>query len=515
MNKIFLQLWLMTLGSLILHSCTQNEAIPDVEYQDQENEITFRANEGTSRAFLGSNLSTANTTMCIYGYKGNTPLAQGKDKELVGKTLKYNGQSWAVVDNTGNPITYFWEGAGDYKFFGYLTKDGANTLSNPFTTSYLEQKLTISKTIDSNDQFDYLYSELDLRTMDANNNSNKGRTVSMNMKHLLTAFSIGAENTTDEQVTIKKVEIRGLHNEGTAVIDYSGDAVSLNLTTSINNYTPDTEAEKTQNNKPVFVEYQNNEGFVLPSKRKLVNLLSPNLEAENYDYYMIWPQAASAVAPTNRIEGDPTRRFAAADSLIYIEYTMDGKTHERRMKFPSNLSWEAGKKYHFDVLFSDQLVQLNSTVKDWTYTSATVDFANNSVLVHDHQTINNGWNQEVSTVNHTAKTVTVKNHQPIEATFAISAPTGARWRVSMEGDIDAFEISDDEYPYDDKGGSVGVESHITLTPTIPSPDKDYKVKLKFVIITADSKTIAIDSWLQDSDGNPSTSDIYQLILPVN
>ena len=72
MNKIFLHLWLFTLGSLILHSCTQNEAIPEVE--DSENEVTFQANEGASRAFIGSNLSTANTTMCIYGYKGNTPL---------------------------------------------------------------------------------------------------------------------------------------------------------------------------------------------------------------------------------------------------------------------------------------------------------------------------------------------------------------------------------------------------------------------------------------------------------
>ena len=510
MNKIYLHLWILTLGSLILHSCTQNEAIPEVE--NPENEVTFQAYEGASRAFIGSNLSTTNTTMCIYGYKDDTPLAQGKDKELVGKTLKYNGESWAVVDDEENPITYFWEGAGTYKFFGYLTKDAANTLTNPFTTSYADKKLTISDAIIANNhQFDYLYSDLDLRTMDVNNNSAKGRAVSFNMKHLLTAFSIGAENTTDEAVTITKVEIRGLHNKGSAVIDYSGDAVNVNFTTSINGYTPNAETEKTQNTKPVFVDFQPDGGYELTSGAKLADIFSPTSSVANY--YMIWPQAASAVAPSTRLDGVPNRRFAASDSLIYVEYTMGGKEYKRRMKFPSNLNWEAGKKYHFDILFADQLVQLNTTVKDWTYTSATVDFAENSVSVMEHQRINQGWNETVSDVNHTAKTVTVKQGQPIKAKFAISTPTGARWRVSMEGDIDAFEISDDRYPYDDKEGLVGVESHITLTPTITNPDKDYKVKLKFVVITADGKTIAIDSWLQDSDKNPSTNDVYQLILP--
>ena len=517
MNKIYLHLWILTLGSLILHSCTQNEAIPEVE--NPENEVTFQANEGASRAFIGSNLSTANTTMCIYGYKDNTPLANNKgDKALVGKTLMYNGTSWGVVDGSGNPITYYWEGNGTYRFFSWLTKDassGGDGLNNPFTTDYSTEnsELTVSKVIDKNHQFDFLYSEVDARTMTSENfNTEKARPVSMDMKHLLTAFSIGAENTTDETVTINKVQVQGLHDNGSAVIDYSGDAVSVNLTTSINGYDADAVDEKTQNNKPVFVFYEGSYDLTTENK-KVADIFLPSSSVANY--YMIWPQDKDAVAPTNRLYGVPNRNFAASDSLIYVEYTMGGKIHKRRMKFPSNLNWDAGKKYHFDILFADQLVQLNTTVKDWTYTSATVDFAENTVSVMDHQRINRGWNETVSVVNHTNKTVTVKQDQPIEATFAISTPTGARWRVSMEGDIDAFEISDDKFPYNDKEGLVGVESHIMLTPIITNPDRDYKVKLKFVVITADGKTIAIDSRLQDSDGNPSTNDIYQLILPAN
>ena len=517
MNKIFLHLWLFTLGSSILHSCTQNEAVPDVESQDQENEITFQTNENASRAFIDGNLSTEGTTIQLYGYHDDSFLAANTNKILNGKSLtcQENG-TWAVT-NAGSPVTYFWEGEGNYQFFGYLTYDAASgqsipsTLTDNFDNS--EKKLTISGLIKNDyNQFDFLYSEIDARTMNSNNiDREKRRAVSMEMKHLLTAFSIGAENTTDESVTIKKVELRGLHDMGSAVIDYSGDAVNVNFTTSINGYTPNAETEKTQNTKPVFVNFQSEGGYELKSETKLDDIFSPTSSVANY--YMIWPQAASAVAPSTRLDGVPNRRFAASDSLIYVEYTMGGKEYKRRMKFPSNLNWEAGKKYHFDILFADQLVQLNTTVKDWTYTSATVDFSENSVSVLEHQTINKGWNTEKSTINTAAKTVTVLNGQPIEGKFAISTPTGARWRVSMEGDINAFEISDDRYPYDDQEGLVGVESTIKLTPKITDPDRDYKVKLKFVVITADGKTIAIDSWLQDSDKNPSTNDVYQLILP--
>ena len=130
MNKIFLHLWLFALCGSLLHSCSQNEAVPEVEYPENEmespeNEVKFQASEGASRSFIeGNHLSTANTTMCIYGYKDNVPLAQSKgDKVLTGKTLMYNGTAWSVVDNTEdqNPIIYYWEGNGKYRFFGWLT----------------------------------------------------------------------------------------------------------------------------------------------------------------------------------------------------------------------------------------------------------------------------------------------------------------------------------------------------------------------------------------------------------
>ena len=119
MNKIFLHLWLFTLGSSILHSCTQNEAVPDVEYQDQENAVVFQTNEGASRAFIDGNLSTPGTKIQLYGYHDDKFLAKNNEnKKLNGKplTCQENG-TWAVTI-ADSPVTYFWEGEGTYKFFG-------------------------------------------------------------------------------------------------------------------------------------------------------------------------------------------------------------------------------------------------------------------------------------------------------------------------------------------------------------------------------------------------------------
>ena len=182
MNKIFLHLWLFALCGSLLHSCSQNEAVPEVEYPENEmespeNEVKFQASEGASRSFIeGNHLSTANTTMCIYGYKDNVPLAQSKgDKVLTGKTLMYNGTAWSVVDNTEdqNPITYYWEGVGTYRFFGWLTHDAASGKSIPADLIPVDpnNNLSITNKVINKDysQFDFLYSEINHRKMTAEN----------------------------------------------------------------------------------------------------------------------------------------------------------------------------------------------------------------------------------------------------------------------------------------------------------------------------------------------------------
>ena len=118
------------------------------------------------------------------------------------------------------------------------------------------------------------------------------------------------------------------------------------------------------------------------------------------------------------------------------------------------------------------------------------------------------WNEEKSNVDHDAKTVTVKQGQPIEARFAINTPAGGQWEVTLTGDYGAFTI-------DDRIGLVDGREHVIyITPNITNPDRDYVAQLKFVVMTADGTVVEADALLQDKDGDPATRDIYNLILPI-
>lgn len=334
--------------------------------------------------------------------------------------------------------------------------------------------------------------------MDANNNSNKGRAVSFDMKHLLTAFSIGAENTTDEQVTVLKMALEGVHSEGSAIIDYSGSSVQQPTYTTSLGRTPITTP---------FIIYDNSTGYKLNGKNvaddsnKVGNVFTGD---PNKTYYMIWPQKAEVVSPTNRYDDNS---YKATDSILIVHYKMgtDDKIYKKRVKFP-NAPWKAGEKNHFDILFADQMVTVKATVNPWKYSSTDVSFSNHSVNVNKKLS----WTRGI--VDNSKKTVTFNSGQPIEASFAINTPLGAQWKVTLEGDLEGFTITDDYSNPNDGIGPVDTYAHkIHIIPK-SNPDRDYTAQLKFVVMTADGKVMAIDGFLQDVDGRPETSDIYTLIL---
>ena len=85
--------------------------------------------------------------------------------------------------------------------------------------------------------------------------------------------------------------------------------------------------------------------------------------------------------------------------------------------------------------------------------------------------------------------------------------------MSLEGDVTAFTIMDDAVPTDDGFGPIDGKVHrIKIVPTVTTPNRDYRVTLKFVAITADHKTYPADDMLQDST-NDDKADIYTIVLP--
>lgn len=484
---------ILPLCTLLLFSCTQDTISPA---PDSENEIRFQT--GTTTRGLIDNLADEDTKICLYGFRGNAYLAAGKEKQLSGKTLAYKDGRWAVVDGSGNPLTYFWEGENvQYRFFSWL-QQAPDGLTAPFIPTYDEanKKLTIPETVVNKDynQFDFMYSDVDERTLDANN---KSIPVEMGMHHLFTAFGIGISNTSEDDIYIKSVTLRTLHDKGSAVIDFSKTPCEVTYGTTSISRNPQTEA---------FISFTGNQK-VDKENGVLYNIFNPTATAK--EYYMVWPQAESVFPKLEFANDDAEAAAPDTDFPIILVYESDGQSFKKRMQLPQQ-AWVAGKLNYFDILVADKLVEITATVTDWKYAHADVDFNESTISVkEDNHLI---WDGNTCIVNDAAKKVYVKNGQPVEGTFTIDTPAGGKWRVSLEGDVTAFTIMDDAAPTDDGFGPIDGKQHrIRVVPLISNPDRDYSVTLKFVAVTADSKTYPADDMVQDCNGDKK-ADKYTIVL---
>lgn len=226
---------------------------------------------------------------------------------------------------------------------------------------------------------------------------------------------------------------------------------------------------------------------------------------------MVWPQDGDVLNATSLTFANEDEEAAEPDASfpIVLKYMVGGKEVKKRMRLPNN-DWEPGKKYYLELLVADKLIDITTTVSEWDYTDTKVDFSQNSISVKEGDQLQ--WDAATCTVDDSKKEVYVTNGAPVEGTFTIDAPLGGQWRVSLEGDVTAFRIVDDAAPTDDGFGPIDGKVHrIKIVPTIATPERDYKVKLKFVAITADHKTYPADDLLQDNDEDKE-ADIYTIVL---
>ena len=495
----FIYILTIALCGCLMSSCVQDD---DLFPQDETNDIVFRTQVPATRGFLSTtNLATVGTKLSIIGTK------DGDAMDLSGKPLEYRNiggtNRWTFVDNAGNPLTYYWLGLGDYKFYGWLTYDAAGTLSIPNTWTYDNdtKKLSIPTTTVNKDynQFDFLYSEVDQRIMDESNFATlKRQPVSLSMKHLFTAFGIGIRNTSEDAMTVKEVKLYNIHEQGSAEIDYNGTTAAATYTTST------TRAA----DAPFISSTTEFTLLASPSTGGTVvdNVFNPAEAARHY--YMVWPQSADVLSPTTPELGADDDPDLDVRNILYIKYQVGENTFEKRLKLPAQ-AWQAGKRNYLEIQVADKLVSLTATVKDWDYTSSVVDFQDN-ILVEEDDRLK--YDEEKSIVDKVNKKVYIKNGQPAEASFAIDAPTGGQWRVSLEGDVTAFEIVDDTDPTDDGFGPIDGQQHtIKIVPLITNPSRDYSVRLKFVVVTADTKILPADNMIQGTTGDHAVN-YYDIVL---
>ncbi|MBR5481369.1 MAG: fimbrillin family protein [Bacteroidaceae bacterium] len=514
---------ILPLCTLLLLSCNQDNISPA---QDTENEIRFQT--GTPTRGLVDDLAQEGTKITLYGYHDGNFLAANNDAKILnGKSLKCldNNGNWSVVDGSDNPLTYFWKGTGTYRFFGWLQYDPTSGLSVPNTLTYnnTTKELTIPETVlDMNyNQFDFLYSDINLRVLPEDD---KRVPVALNMHHLFTAFRIGIQNTSQDNITIKSIKLQRLHTTGTATINFSKTTTSsatdyYNIPTgptgvTYSNY-PNAADYSDYSTVTTLASYENNTGYtlygtkVVPGGTSIPNLFNPADTKQRY--YMVWPQAENVIFDKNLEDLSPEDEEQLGPEYngyypLIMEYYVgddDDNVLTKRMKFPK-MDWEPGKKYSFDVKIADKLIELNATVEPWTYSSSDVNFSDGTIEVNGNNSLT--WDKTKCEVNDTEAKVYVRNGQPVEATFALSAPVGGSWLVSFsDGAVNSFQIIDDVDNKTEGIGPIDGRIHrIKIKPLENNPQTDYQVRLKFAVQTADGKTIPIDDVIQvekDANGN--------------
>ena len=492
MRSILRNILIVSAAILVIVACNKEQR---PGYNGIDGLITIKATEaGITKAMLDKQAFASNgNRLQIYDFVDNASEPYINDRigpDVEGSPLAESTFGVWPFENGPHQWT-----PGTHKFFGWLDTDAKmanpnNTplgfFGNSFVFSPTDQVLTIpAKTIShGTPQFDFMYS--DIKVTQPTNDA-----VALKFYHLFTAVSIGVENSTSSFVDIRDFRIEGIPCQRSASIDFtSSDATGT--------YMPNVS----------YSEFADGVTFTrgLDAGIDIPYTISPNNLRSNIfngsttqEFMMLWPVDANLLHSTDKSTTTEGVVTYPDTWKMYIKYSADGQTYEKRINFP-NMSWEAGKKYHMTIVFADKMVELKTEVKPWEYEDQTIDYTNDGVSVGDAGAL--AWNRTVSSVDDDAKMVSVVNAQPAQAMFTIQTPIGGSWIVSLVGDVNAFEVSPATGIIDSKTATVYVR------PLVSSPTRDYKVQLKFTVRRSDGRMIAADNIIQ-SNG------IYTVVLPRN
>ncbi|MBO7562143.1 MAG: fimbrillin family protein [Bacteroidales bacterium] len=481
----------LLLSASLLVSCSKSSGIDEpVVPQEPETptaklpNITF-GKPGTKAMLNDADLKTAGSKIRVYdiltGYTGVTFEGWDPTTPYINEEIVYDGNVvWKYASNG----VYPWTATGTHKFFGYLTFDKKSELTNPFSPSLSGTTMTVPAFTFKNTstQFDFLYSDMVERDASAKDYS----VVPLNFKHLFTALSVDVESKTDVPVMLESVDFVGLKNKNSATIAFASPSSSVTLGTSSTDgsFFPTMSSTQTLNENDIY--------------DPLTQTYYDDPTQYSNTFFLIWPQTADDVAPTTA--GNPS-----SDSLIVVKYKMyiDGawetNTRTARMKLPK-MAWEAGKKVHFTIQFSDKMIQLTTKVLPWDYNEYDVDYAEGTLVVPT------GLKFDPSTCSVSGNVATVLSGKNPVGTFTIMAPVGGEWFVGLTGDTEYFTISPSSGTIDPNDAASGRVT-LTVTPNLGlARPTDKKVKLRFTVI-ANGREIDAQSEINRDD--------WIILLPKN
>ena len=456
-------------------------------YNPGASEIMLSAKEAAeTKAMLDkSTFATAGNRLKIYDYVDDSTAPYIDDyigPDVDGNTYGYDGV-WPFVGGA-----HQWT-PGVHRFFGWLAEDAGMSSSNTpesfFGSGFEFDETSRTLSIPSlqmtvgSPQFDFMYSNIV-------STEPQQTPVNLEFSHLFTAVSFGVENSTSSFVRIDDFKIERIPNTRSASIDFSGS-------TTVVDYSELTNASPTFNRSLDSGKYP----YEISPKGLRSNIFNGSTTQE---FMMLWPVDAEFLYSAEKSTiSDGGEVLYPEEWKMYIKYTAEGQTYEKRINFP-NIDWKAGKRYHFNIVFADKMVELRTEVKPWEYEEQSIDYTNEGVSISSGGVLS--WNGTVSDVNTDKQMVSIVNAQPAQAQFSLQTPLGGSWIVSLVGDVNAFEVTPST------GVISGQTETIYIKPLVASPTRDYKVQLKFNVRRSDGRMIAADNIIQ---GNG----IYTVVLPRN
>lgn len=480
---------------LLSASCLKVE--PDFPVSDR---IDFMAGIGT-KAIMGSAEfeATAGSSMKVYDIYTSTA---GEVTTLIDNSIistSTTNAAWAYADAR----TYYWTHTGTHQFFGWLLSDGnsistlnaSNLFGSDFGYNAASKTISVpATTLDiTSPQFDFMYSGVITRDAAVNRS-----VVALDLKHLFTAFRIGAKNTTENDITITSVQVCGLKNRNNAQIVYTtGTQASVNCNYGTASHT---------------ANFTTASSFVLPAHGagNVTDIFGTTDAARKADNYRImWPHAAADFDCTGAYTYSEETGYEIIDNnapIIIVDYVMDGVNCRGVAEFPkatadTYLAWEAGKKYNFSISFSGKQIALEVNVQPWEYENDTINYDDGTVSLVG----SNGLSVPEENNNCVIydKDVYFTTGAPITANFRLATPLGATWMVSLAGETpEGFELLD-------KNGNVtGVVSgqidgvttaSFKIRPRTGLPLGTYKVSVSIAVKLPNGRVVSADDVAQGAN----------------
>lgn len=277
-----------------------------------------------------SELKTNGNQLTIYDV--HTKLNGELFQYMEAQPVVYNGEAWRFTKD-GDVIDIPWTKQGVHHFLAYVSKYGEKTLPAGFSLSYTgaesvefaeNQKLTLSATITTEAQFDFMYAS------HARNVLSQGTgTVPLEMQHLFAAVQFRVLNMSGSKMTVETFELDGMRVTGSADVGV-GNALVLSL-----NDAPD------------------NSGFDV-SNEEIAKDYGASLDLHGGPF-LIWPHSQDYYKD---LKCTFSYSLGSGSATTPVEISLTAAN-------PGVTSWDAGCRYIYTITISDYILFDVVRVVDW------------------------------------------------------------------------------------------------------------------------------------------------------